>query len=208
MELKKLGAVTLLAAWSLVLVWCTTEKAEKTEIANPASVYCEENWWKLELVDWNWICYFDDWSYCEEWAYKRGECDKWSLIESWEIVEETILSEDLLTVEDIEKLEENNFPKGYTYSVYNSETEKSSTWDYTYPEDLSHTLLIPIHATMANREVESSWIEDGMIYTLTKVTLQDSTEVSVLYITDPDTNNFVAATVENGPEITNYQFVY
>ena len=208
MELKTLGAVTLLAAWSLVLVWCTTEKVEKTEIANPASVYCEENWWKLELVDWNWICYFDDWSYCEEWAYKKGECDKWSLIESWEIVEETILSEDLLTVEDIEKLEENNFPKGYTYTVYNDETKQTTTWAYTYPEDLSHTLLIPIHATMAKREVLSSWIEDDMIYTLTNVTLQDDTEVSVLYITDPDTNNFVAANVENGVETTNYQFVY
>jgi hypothetical protein len=47
-----------------------------------------------------------------------------------------------------------------------------------------------------------------MIYTLTDVTLQDETKVSVLYITDPNTNNFVAATVENGDEITNYQFVY
>ena len=207
MKARTFGLVALLAIWSLTLVGCKSNPTdENTEVANPAAVYCEENWWVLQLEDW--LCLFDDGSYCEEWAYQRGECQKGSLIESWEIVEETILSEDLLTVEDIEKLEENNFPKGYTYSVYNSETEKSSTWDYTYPEDLSHTLLIPIHATMANREVESSWIEDWMIYTLTKVTLQDSTEVSVLYITDPDTNNFVAATVENGDEITNYQFIY
>jgi hypothetical protein len=80
--------------------------------------------------------------------------------------------------------------------------------DVVYPEDFSHTLLIPDHATMASREVLSSGIEDGMIYTLTKVTLQDGTEIEVLYINDPVTLNFVAASVENGNITTNYQFSY
>ena len=61
---------------------------------------------------------------------------------------------------------------------------------------------------MASREIVSSGIEDGMIYTLAKVTLQDDTEVQVLYIVDPVTLNFVAASVENGNENTNYQFIY
>jgi len=61
---------------------------------------------------------------------------------------------------------------------------------------------------MASREIVSSGIEDGMIYTLTNVTLQDDTVVSVLYIVDPVTLNFVAANVENGNETTNYQFIY
>ncbi len=61
---------------------------------------------------------------------------------------------------------------------------------------------------MASREVLSSGIEDGMIYTLTKVTLQDDTDIDVLYIVDPVTLNFVAASVENGNISTNYQFVY
>jgi hypothetical protein len=61
---------------------------------------------------------------------------------------------------------------------------------------------------MASREVLSSAIEDGMIYTNTKVTLQDDTEVNILYIVNPETLDFVAANVENGNEITNYQFVY
>jgi len=113
-----------------------------------------------------------------------------------------------LTDEELEWLTETNFPKWYTYTVYNMETEQSDKWEYTYPEDISHTLLLPIHATMASREVTSSWIEDGMIYTLTKVTLQDDTEVEILYINDPVTLNFVAANVENGNETTNYQFVY
>jgi hypothetical protein len=61
---------------------------------------------------------------------------------------------------------------------------------------------------MASREVLSSGIEDGMIYTLTNVTLQDDTVISVLYIVDPVTLNFVAANVENGNETRNYQFTY
>ena len=124
---------------------------------------------------------------------------------------DTVLPENAktsLTDEELEEVIDTHFPKGYTYSVYNTETEESNQWEYTYPEDLSHTLLIPIHATMASREVTSSWIEDGMIYTLTKVTLQDDTEVSVLYIVNPETLDLVAANVENGNETTNYQFVY
>jgi len=113
-----------------------------------------------------------------------------------------------LTSQKLDKLAETHFPKWYTYTVYNTETEQSNEWEYTYPEDISHTLLLPIHATMADREVRSSGIEDGMIYTDTKVTLQDDTEVNVLYIVNPETLDFVAANVENGNEITNYQFVY
>jgi hypothetical protein len=61
---------------------------------------------------------------------------------------------------------------------------------------------------MASREILSSGIEDGMIYTLTKVTLQDETEIQVLYIVNPKTKDYVAATVENGTTTTNYQFIY
>ena len=113
-----------------------------------------------------------------------------------------------LTNEELEEVIDTHFPKGYTYSVYNTETEESNQWEYTYPEDLSHTLLLPIHATMASREIVSSWIEDGMIYTDTKLILQDGTEVSVLYIVNPETLDLVAANVENWNETTNYQFVY
>lgn len=113
-----------------------------------------------------------------------------------------------LTNEELEETIDTHFPKWYTYSVYNEDTKESLTWEYTYPEDLDHSLLLPIHATMASREVIASGIEDGMIYTLTKVTLQDDTEVNILYIVNPETLDFVAANVENGNEITNYQFVY
>ena len=47
-----------------------------------------------------------------------------------------------------------------------------------------------------------------MIYTNTKVTLQDDTEINVLYIIDSETSKFIAASVEKDGIITNYQFDY
>lgn len=62
---------------------------------------------------------------------------------------------------------------------------------------------------MASREVNNSSIEDGMIYTLTDITLQDDTVVSALYIHDPETLFVRAVTVENGNQITYYRnFLY
>lgn len=48
-------------------------------IANPASVYCEENGGKVDLRTdasggVSGICVFPDGSECEEWAFQRGEC--------------------------------------------------------------------------------------------------------------------------------------
>jgi hypothetical protein len=50
---------------------------------------------------------------------------------------------------------------------------------------------------MADREVISSGIEDDMIYTMTKLTFQDGTERSVLYVNEPDTLFCRAISVEN-----------
>jgi len=54
---------------------------EKTEMANPASVYCQENGGKLEIRTaqnggQSGFCKFEDGSECEEWAFMRGECKK------------------------------------------------------------------------------------------------------------------------------------
>ena len=51
----------------------------QARLANPASVYCEENEGRLELRQDEsggqvGICMFEDGSECEEWAYYRGEC--------------------------------------------------------------------------------------------------------------------------------------
>ena len=62
---------------------------------------------------------------------------------------------------------------------------------------------------MASREIKSSGIQDGMIYTDTNVTLQDGTVVSILYIHDPETLLVKAITVENGNHTTYYRnFLY
>lgn len=54
------------------------EDEANTQIANPASVNCEEQGGELKIVEEEngsiGNCFFDDGSYCEEWAYYRGEC--------------------------------------------------------------------------------------------------------------------------------------
>ncbi len=52
--------------------------ADGAGMANPASVFCEENDGKLEIRDEEagqvGYCVFADGSECEEWSYFRGEC--------------------------------------------------------------------------------------------------------------------------------------
>lgn len=77
MKIKTFGLVALLATGVLTLAGCGKTEVpvdENAEIANPASVYCEENGWTLLLEDGEWLCMFPDGSYCEEWAYQRWEC--------------------------------------------------------------------------------------------------------------------------------------
>ena len=96
-------------------------------------------------------------------------------------------------------------------SVWNMENETLiDSGHYDYPEDVENWyVFIPQHATMANRVIKSSSIEDSMIYTDTDVTLQDDTVISVLYIHDPETLFVRAITVENGNETTYYRnFLY
>ena len=209
MKTRTLWLIVLLAIGCLTLTGCN--KSEDAEIANPASVYCEDNWGTLQLEEWAWLCMFDDGSYCEEWSYYRGECEKWEIMYNT-LDEDYFLPEwakTSLTNEELDELTETHFPKWYSYSTFLMDQNLiGDEWEYTYPEGLSHTLLIPEHATMASREVISSGIEDGMIYTLTKVTLQDDTVIDVLYIVNPVTLEFVAASVENGNTSTNYQFIY
>ena len=113
-----------------------------------------------------------------------------------------------LTNDELDQIIDENFPISYSYTVYNTETDELDSWEYIYPEDLSHTLLIPEHATMASRNVVSSAIEDEMIYTDTEVKLQDGTEIKVLYIVEPETMQVIAASVQNGNVSRNYQFAY
>ena len=116
-----------------------------------------------------------------------------------------------LTNDDIDHIEEILPPLSYDYEIWNMEDETLiSSGHYDYPAGVENWyVFIPEHATMASREIVSSGIEDGMIYTLTNVTLQDDTVVSVLYIHDPETLFVRAITVENGHQVTYYRnFLY
>lgn len=71
------------------LVACTVLQDQRLEpiatgipqvnIPNPASVYCKQNGYKLEIQtaadgSQSGVCVFPDGSSCDEWAYYRGEC--------------------------------------------------------------------------------------------------------------------------------------
>ena len=52
---------------------------ERPGLANPASVYCEEQGGTLQMRQGDGgtygVCVFEDATECEEWAYFRGECE-------------------------------------------------------------------------------------------------------------------------------------
>lgn len=103
---------------------------------------------------------------------------------------------------------ENHFPKSYEYSVFNrTDNLIEDEWRHVYNR-MELGYLTPENTKMIDREVTSSGIEDGMIYTMVKATLDDGKQIDVLYIVNPETLDFVAASVEDGDITTNYQFSY
>lgn len=115
-----------------------------------------------------------------------------------------------LTIADLEHIEETLPPLSYTYETYDMNSQSVvNSGSYKVAEWEDPVFIIPEYATMADREVTSSGIEDDMIYTMTKLTLQDGTERSVLYVNEPDTLFCRAISVENWSQTTLYtNFVY
>lgn len=79
----KKNLLFLIFVCNIILIsWCTKQESETTIKtnwpANPASVYCEENWWTLEIIknnEWEFgMCKFDDGSECEERDFYNKEC--------------------------------------------------------------------------------------------------------------------------------------
>ncbi len=103
---------------------------------------------------------------------------------------------------------ENHFPKSYTFSKFNMATNESEGSGRHVYNRMELGYLTPENTKMIDREVTSSGIEDGMIYTMVKTTLDDERQIDVLYIVNPETLDFVAASVEDGDITTNYQFSY
>lgn len=139
---------------------------------------------------------------------ENGGVDNWE-VDNWEANIVETYAKTSLTVDDLNEIDSVLFPIWYNYQVYDSQTwDPKDQWEYVYPEDISHTLLLPIHATMANREIVSSAIEDGMIYTLANVELQDWSVAMVLYINNPTTLEYLSASVNTDSEVTLYGFNY
>lgn len=210
MTKKTLWLAAILWIWAVILTGCGSTEPTEEEI-NEAKVFCEENKGSINVEDDGTFCMFNDGTYCEATAYKNGDCWPGDIYYEWED-EKYVLPEwakTSLTNEELEEVIDSHFPKGYEYQAFNyNENKIVDEWTYTYPEDISHTLLIPEHATMASREIKSSAIEDWMIYTFADVTLQDWTVIGVLYINHPVSLDFVASTTLNGNTTTNYQFFY
>ena len=115
-----------------------------------------------------------------------------------------------LTYDDLEKIAEADFPTSSTYTQVDLATEETVTGENFYMEDSPHNLtnITPHFGTIVDQTLLSSGIEDGMIYSNFDVTFDNGTAGNVLYINDPETLNFVAATVESEGISINYQFVY
>ncbi len=89
-------AVILLWISLLITSACSINQNKKQDVwlANPASIYCQENGWTLELMfdfgETYGVCHFPDWSFCEEREFYRGEC-KPSWNQTWSNTDTTII---------------------------------------------------------------------------------------------------------------------
>ncbi len=71
--------IFMLMILSLIPAACVPATTPAANLANPASVYCEQNGGKLDIRsdaagNQSGVCLFPDGSQCDEWAYLRNEC--------------------------------------------------------------------------------------------------------------------------------------
>ena len=80
--------ISLLLVCVLVAMMIAGCGQDNVGLANPASVYCEEQGGELDIRDEEGgqvgYCLFDDGSECEEWAYFNGECQPGDSLEDEE----------------------------------------------------------------------------------------------------------------------------
>lgn len=120
---------------------------------------------------------------------------------------EDLVEKTPLTLEDLDRINKNKFPTSYTYTVYDVDTI-IETWEYVYPENVNHDVLLPIEETMVNREIISSVMSHDRINTLVDITLKNGESYSILYIIDPDTLEYLGASLSTPRNTTLYTFNY
>ena len=93
---KKLTTILMVLVVSglFALAACSPEETG-TELANPASVHCEEQGGRVEIRQGKdggqyGVCIFEDGSECEEWAFFRDECTPGETTIAWEMAADLI----------------------------------------------------------------------------------------------------------------------
>lgn len=169
--LRILGILIVLVATFFVMKTQTTRfgSTSTTTLANPASVYCEQQSWTLEIVTdasgaQSGICHLTGWIDCEEWAYFRGECGT----ESGEITIADEISYPSLDYIRVEK-ESFNVKKQITVDrIYGDRCDNmvSLTGAEKLAAQISDADMWTIYKFI-NTKYENSWEEYANHYTIT-----------------------------------------
>ena len=115
-----------------------------------------------------------------------------------------------LTIEDLDRIDQYKFPISYTYSTYNRDDPDATleTQEYVYPKNVDYKLLLPIHKNMRNRKIISSVMDNDQIKTMVDITAEDWVIYPVLYVNNPDTLEYIEATINTPNSTTIYTFNY
>ena len=142
---------------------------------------------------------------------KKNEVnDEWNLgVDNQEnTIEKVVEKKTSLTEKDLETIEEENLPTSYTFQVYKGEADVSvDSWSYIYTTRNSEK-LIPEYKDISSKEVVSSKLEDGFIYTVSEVKFNDGSTGVVSYVNDPDSLKYLATIVEKWEKVILYNFNY
>ena len=112
-----------------------------------------------------------------------------------------------LTMDELDVLEEKLFPVSYVYTTYQNDGGNiSGTGEYVYLADDEY--LLPVEEHIVSKEMSSSEVNNAMVYSTIDAKLDDGSEVSILYINDPETLKYSFATVYAENETTLYTFSY
>ena len=120
---------------------------------------------------------------------------------------EDLIEKTPLTLEDLDRIDEYRFPVSYTYTEYTT-GGSVTTWEYIYPKWVDHKLLLPVHEKMASREIVSSVMSHDRVNTTVNILLNNGDSYSLLYITDPDTLEYIGASLTTPTSTTSYAFNY
>ena len=151
----------------------------------------------------------DTWSAWVDWVSNTNEKSSWNP-ELDQLITD-LHNKTPLNLEDLDRISEINFPKSYSYEIYNWEEWNdwpTETWEYIYPEGISHRLLLPIHDEMVERNVVSSLMNNGEVHTVVNITLEDEITYTLTYVTDPDTIQYDRALLNTPMGTTVYTFNY